>query len=76
MLTKVLCKKCINELSVFTWEITGKDERRWKRGMVACPEEASGTTSEAGTKEPPPLWCPYRIEHLMKHEERQCRRRK
>jgi hypothetical protein len=59
MLSKWVCKKCWGE----DW--CGADDGRWDNPnhYVFCHGSKDEATSQLDTKDSPPPWCQYKLEH-------------
>jgi hypothetical protein len=79
MLDKHVCRQCKKGASTNKW--SGESNDVWeKECLVYCPPCYGGGSGSETTgskpgwssiwKEPPPF-CPFKIEHLMKREERE-----
>ena len=68
MLSKDVCRKCINSaardgLRVSSWGLM--DDKRWEHGEVLCEDFWQ---SKRSIQEPPPEWCPYIVEHVVSQD--------
>jgi hypothetical protein len=71
MLTKAICKRCIDHWAEAVDQPDKawfrEDERAWdENGKVCCPEDCGWIDIDEI-----PLQCRYRLEYLMKNEEKQ-----
>ena len=72
MLNKRICKYCwatVSDLGVnnkFRWD--KRDKERWKKKIIICPVDYSGTVTRVSITEDPPSWCPYALEHVLEND--------
>ena len=63
MLNYSICKKCMCKHEP-SWN--KYDRARWKDLFeVNCPVEFAKEPYYAETRQPPPSWCPYSLEHAV-----------
>lgn len=67
MLKKFLCKKCLNMYISGFWDAHEAEcNANWAKNKVCCPFKIVGLGSILRqTDEPPPEWCPYKVEHVL-----------
>jgi hypothetical protein len=68
LLSEEVCKKCINKVAADKWNEEDSVRFYRPRGFVSCPLELKGmsyTGAPVSVTEPPPRWCPYKLEHAV-----------
>ena len=65
MLTKEICKRCLNlrsQSEPYTLAWSDRDDDRWERGIAYCGNKADSFVQIC---DPPKLTCRYALEHIV-----------
>jgi hypothetical protein len=69
VLSKRVCVACYK--SAYPDAAWRKFEKTWKQSELSCPPCHGKTITYV--EDPPPEWCPYKLEHLMEQRQRKKR---